>query len=66
MYTIQKCIYTVYAIHIYATGPYIHWWYSHALSRMRLSIANTQETCYFKVEILCSICVTFFRNLPLA
>jgi len=24
MYTVQKCIYTVYTVHIHSTGPYVH------------------------------------------
>jgi len=37
-YIAQKCIYTVYTVHVYCTGPYILQWHSHTLYRMRFSM----------------------------
>jgi len=39
MYTVWKCISTVHTVHLYSTGPYVHYWYSHTLHKMRLLIA---------------------------
>jgi hypothetical protein len=33
-YITQKCIYTVYTVHVHSAGAYVHQWYSHTLYRM--------------------------------
>jgi hypothetical protein len=39
MYTYRICSVCV-CVYIFSTGPNVHWWYSHTLYRIRLSIAR--------------------------
>jgi len=38
MYTVEVCIHAVHTVHLYSTGLYVHYWYSHTLYRMWLSV----------------------------
>ena len=47
MNTVEKCICAVYTVHIYSTGLYVHYWYSHTPSRMWLSVPKYPGSTLF-------------------
>jgi hypothetical protein len=63
-YIVQKCLYTLYIVHTYSTGPYVHYMYSHTLYRMR-SFPQLPGNILFGMGIVCLICASFFRSVTL-
>jgi len=70
MYSVQKCIYTVYTVHIYSTGPYAHYWYSHTVEDKAVNPLKARIYTILKQNFVFDLhnfnFHVFFRNVSLA
>jgi len=57
-------LYNVYTVDIYSTGPYVHYWYSHTLYRMRFSSLTLRKCTVLYWNFMFSFCCVFQEHFP--